>query len=199
MQRASRQRRHTGFFSQSEIKRAVDHMPVNAVAEGAAKPHIAHHLLPDRVGEVEVWKNRDLACRPVLPQQRAVVAAIRLTLFKDRDIGEIEATCLQIRFTRVGLCGDQTACGDRHFDHINIGQLHPARVNAVVIWIAHKQLPGPARSRGIDPRLQGRLLGIVEFAHIVALVVQRRPAFDARFGDGLVERLGAGESLVELP
>ena len=103
------------------------------------EPNITHHLTPHGVGEIEVGVDGYLAGCAICPQQGAIIPAVKLPFFQDRDIRKIQPPGLKISLARICFGGDKTAADNGHFHHINIGQLHAFAVYAVVIRITHKQ------------------------------------------------------------
>mmetsp|Transcript_29562 Transcript_29562/g.58116 ORF Transcript_29562/g.58116 Transcript_29562/m.58116 type:complete len:432 (-) Transcript_29562:519-1814(-) len=197
-ERAFGQRRHAPFLAQTEIKGAVDHPTINAHRQGTAKARIADHIAPDRVSKVQVRIDGDLARGPIGPKQGFVRRAIRLALFQDRHVTKVEAPRLQVAFARVGFRSNKARSDNPHLDHIDIGQLHAARVHPVEIGVPDKQRPRLATHAGGFPRLQGGQLVVVEFVHIIELIVQRRPAPDPLAVDQLFHLFHGVEVHMEL-
>ena len=78
---------------------------------------------------------------PVCPKQRAVPGSVDFAFLENGDVRKVEPARLKINLPCVGLGSDQPAANNGHFHDIDIGQLRTLAVHAVVVGIAHKEIP----------------------------------------------------------
>ena len=174
VQRAERQRRVGGGLGEVEVEGAVDDLAVDAQRQRPAEAHVAQQRAPAVVHGVEVRIECDVRGRPLRPKIRAVAAA-RLALLEQRDRLEGQAGGQQVHLARAGARGEQAAADHVHLQRVDVGQLPPVRVEAVVERVAPHREALALLALLVDPRLERGQVGVVVLVEVVELVVQLRP------------------------